>query len=150
MDRMCEVCHGPITTDNRTGICAKTTGCRSALRKRISGKRPEPVAETPDNCPWLRPESYDLDTGELIIDQVAIDVAVEGRRRVRLTHTERKEVIRRMIAGSWDAREIAQHCGTILQRLDPIFTELGYEVVPTIKPNGRYGKATIRKIKEEV
>lgn len=149
-DRRCEVCSGPITPKNQSGICTRNKECRSALQRVIAGKQTPPTLDTPDNCPWLLPIVYDLDTGEEIIDETAIAIAVEGTRHVGLTLTERREVVRRMIAGSWDVQEIAHHCGTTRARLDPIMNELGYEVVPTIKPNGARGRANIRKIKEAV
>lgn len=151
-DRVCEVCGGPITPKNKTGICTANTNCRSALqRKWNGGERPGVVSGKPENSPWLLPTVYDLDTGEEIVDQVAIQVAVEGTRHVGLTQTERKEVVRRMIAGAWGANDIARHCGTILHRLKPIFTELGYEVVPPRRPNGTRiaAAAEIRRIKPQ-
>jgi hypothetical protein len=130
------------------------------------------VSGKPENSPWLLPIVYEIDedgntifvneagkpTPEgcggkpiEIIDEVAIDVAVEGLRHVGLTMTERKIVVRRMIAGAWGANEIARHCGTILHRLKPIFTELGYEVMPPRRPNGKRiaAAAEIRRIKHK-
>lgn len=151
-DRVCEVCAGPITPKNKTGICTANSACRSALqRKWNGGERPGVVSGDPANSPWLLPTVYDLDTGEEIIDDVAIQVAVEGTRHVGLTMTERKIVVQRMIAGAWSANDIARHCGTILHRLIPIFTELGYEVVPPRRPNGKRiaAAAEIRRIKPQ-
>jgi hypothetical protein len=80
---------------------------------------------------------------------------VEGSRHVGLTVTERKIVVERMIKGVlmglWSANDIARHCGTILHRLKPILEELGYEVVPPRKPNGKRiaTAAEVRRIKHE-
>lgn len=166
--RRCESCGGPITPKNRTGICTRNKACRSALQQRINGKLAEQTEDTPDNCPWLLPDAWEL--SELddecseeriyaldefghripIVDEIAIDIAVEGRRHVGLTQIEREEVVRRMVLGSWGVNDIAHHCGTTRKRLDPIFNKLGYEVVPHIKPNGKRGRANIRPIREAV
>ena len=170
-ERVCEICSGPITPKNKTGICTASTQCRSALQKKWNGgQRPGVVSGKPENSPWLLPVVYEIDEdgntifvndqGEPtpeecgghpieIIDDVAINVAVEGTRHVGLTTTERRIVVQRMIQGAWGANEIARHCGTILHRLKPIFADLGYEVVPPRRPNGKRiaAAAEIRRIK---
>jgi hypothetical protein len=163
--RCCDSCGGPITPKNKTGICTRTKQCRSELQRRVNGTLAE-QEDAPDNCPWLSPPAYlladedDEASDERIyrldangnriedVDEIAVDIAVAGTRHVCLTRTERKEVIRRMIQGSWDVNEIARHCGTVRKRLDPIFRELGYEVVNPPRPNGKPGRATIRPIGE--
>lgn len=151
-ERRCEVCCGPITPKNRTGICTRNKACRSALQRKItSGRQNGAENGDPKNSRWLLPTVYDLDTGEEIIDQVAIDVAVEGLRHVGLTETERKIVVERMIKGAWGVSEIARHCGTIPARIEPVINELGYEVVTATRANGKRRTASIRvKDVEEV
>ena len=148
-ERSCEVCRGPITPKNKTGICTRNKECRSALQRKITGGRQNGAANgDPSNSRWLLDPAYDLDTGEEIVDQVAIDVAVEGTRHVGLTETERRIVVKRMIQGAWGVSEIARHCGTIPARIEPVINELGYEVVTATRANGKRRTASIRRKQE--
>jgi hypothetical protein len=95
---------------------------------------------------WLLPIVYDLDTGEEIIDDVAVQIAVEGSRHVGLTVTERKLAIERMIKGGLQYREIADHIGTSPAKLKPLIEELGYELIPRRTTAAKGHEATtIRK-----
>jgi len=173
-NRTCSECGGPITLKNETGICTRNQACRSALQRRMTGGAQNGANNgDPSNSRYLLPPAYELcwgDPGERcdefgyaldedgnkieIIDQVAIDIAVRGDRRVGLTERERVEVIRRMITGAWSPTEMAHHCGTIVPRIEPILTALGYEIVE-YKDQGPHRNTSskakaLRRIKETV
>jgi hypothetical protein len=117
--RKCSVCGGPLTAEDMTGICTKNQGCRLAL-----------------------PVAYDIDTGAEIIDERAVEIAVQGTRKVALTVTERKLVIKEMISRQYQFREIADHIGTSPQMLRPLFDELGYELIPRRTSKGAGHEST--------
>jgi hypothetical protein len=173
-ERCCSVCGGPITIKNVTGICTRNRACRSALQRKMTGGAQNGANNgDPSNSQWLLEPAYELcdepspvcdenggykvdENGNRIeiVDEVAIDIAVRGDRRVGLTETERREVIRRMIAGAWSPTEMAHHCGTIVPRIEGILNELGYEIVAW-KDQGRNRNSnsrakTLRRIKETV
>ena len=161
-NRTCSECGGPITLNNKSGICARTHECRSALQRRMNGGKQNGVLNgKPENSQYLLPPAYELeDEGDEyrldangnrieIVDDVAIDIAVRGDRKVGLTETEREVVIMRMISGAWSVHDIAGHCGTIAPRLYPIFERLGYEVVDPKKEPGKQHMHTGRFLRKK-
>lgn len=143
--RVCRVCSGPISDRNVSGICAKNYECRVAQQaRRNAGK---PTGRKKGDSLYLLPIVYDLDNGEEIIDEVAVQIAFEGNRKVGLTTTERKMVMARMIRAGYQYREIADHIGTSPAMLKPVFEEMGYQIIPRRTPGSGGREATeIRKV----
>jgi DNA-binding NarL/FixJ family response regulator len=63
----------------------------------------------------LLTEVRDLDTNEIIIDDIAISIAVRGNRLVSLTQTERRIVTKRLLSRGYEDKEIAAHLGVRVQ-----------------------------------
>lgn len=72
----------------------------------------------------LIPEVRDIDSNELIIDDVAIHVALSGERTVSLTETERRIVVRSLMLRHMDAKEIAQHLGVKVESAKAVMREV--------------------------
>jgi DNA-binding NarL/FixJ family response regulator len=72
----------------------------------------------------LIPEVRDLDDNEIIIDDVAIHVAIAGERHVSLTETERRIVVRCLLLRGMDDKEIAQHLGIKVMTAKDIVREV--------------------------
>lgn len=134
--RTCSVCSGPLSERNKTGICARNYGCRVQQQLRRNGGRPKRPPK--GDSAWLLPAAYDLDTGEEIVDEVAIRIAVSGIRRVALTEVERTAAILKMIKTGWQYREIADHIGISPARLKPRIEALGYILIPRRQPGSSH------------
>jgi hypothetical protein len=72
----------------------------------------------------LIPEVRDLDTNEIIIDDVAVHIAISGDRNVSLTATERRIVTRSLVMRGATGKEIAQHLGVKVQTALSIIREV--------------------------
>jgi DNA-binding CsgD family transcriptional regulator len=118
----CRNCGGPISPKNETGYCVKSHECRSmgsAARRQSMATRQG--RKQPGK---LIPEVRDVDTNELIIDDVAIHVALSGQRTVSLTETERRIVVRSLLLRHMDAKEIAQHLGVKVETAKQVIREV--------------------------
>lgn len=140
--KSCFVCGGALFKQNKTGICVTNERCQRANRQVHDGTfdpgnidRPKRRRSTKNdardypNHPWMLKEVRDLDTGEIIVDRIAVQIATEGTRKVRLTRTEQKLVIERMNQIGYGRLEMRQHIGIDVPQIDLLLDEMGYDVV---------------------
>jgi hypothetical protein len=159
--RTCSVCGEPITERNKTGICARTFDCRSALQ---GVRHANAKSGKTTHVELLLPPAYELEDegdeyardalGNLIemVDETAIRIAVSGVRCVPMTERERRIAVQKMIDLGYRLREIAANIGTSSTKIRPVIEGLGYELIPRRHPGGHgLREATeIRKIRDEV
>lgn len=118
----CRNCGGLLSPRNITGYCIKTHECRSAGS---AARRQSMATRQGRRQPGkLIPEVRDIDSNELIIDDVAIHVALSGERTVSLTETERRIVVRSLMLRHMDAKEIAQHLGVKVETAKAVMKEV--------------------------
>lgn len=128
--RVCSVCAGPVDKRNKRGICTRNAKCRSeGMRARSKPDARRPRRRRAPEGGWLLQPAYDLEDGSEIIDDVAIQIAFGGSRKVRLTETERQMTVKRMILSGCSVQEMADHLGTIPGTITRILEGLGYETI---------------------
>jgi hypothetical protein len=134
-ERKCTVCGGPLFKRNKTGICTKNETCIKANRQvhdgtfrgvdKIYGPRRHHSEKEVRNYPahpWMLHEDG-------IVDEIAIEIAVTGKRKVRLTQTEQKRVIERMLRLGYGRLEIRNNLGIGAVQIDKLLDEMGYEII---------------------
>ena len=72
---------------------------------------------------------FDLDTGEEIVDQVAVSIMVRGQRHVDSTRLERCQATGKMIRYGHGVREIAMHIGCSIPDARDYIACAGYKVI---------------------
>lgn len=94
--------------------------------------------------------AYDLDTGEEIVDPVAVEIIVRGQRKVASTLLERIEATRKMVLYGHGVRDIASHIGCSIEDAYKVIYAAGFIVIPDPmykKSDGSDGnRLSIRKV----
>jgi hypothetical protein len=131
----CKICGAPLGSRNRIGICRTNDKCCKEAKKihdrqyhqsrasHQSRAKPreirEPKQEAENN---LLPEDGILDT-------IAIRIAANGLRKVRLTHRERVEVVKRMLNLGAGVRDMCDNIHVSPGVVRDILDELGFECI---------------------
>lgn len=128
--RDCTNCGGPLAANNRTGFCTMNTKCKRE-NKKVHDQDYDLHRRA--NHPKAKMRRYPPHPRELfedgIIDHIAIEVAVSGSRPVRLTPTERRMSIERMVRNGEGFRTICNHLGIGGVLLRKLLDEAGYEIL---------------------
>lgn len=73
---------------------------------------------------------YDLDTGEEIIDDVAVGIMVRGDRKVASTEAERLVAADKMIRQGSGVRQVANHIGISVMDAKILICSAGWRMAP--------------------
>jgi hypothetical protein len=133
--RNCELCDGPLLSNNSTGICRTLPGCKTEDDKRRGIERPVPVIKKPKppkgtgkkDTRAHRPTVLLAEDG--IIDPIAVYIAVNGVRKIAMTHRERVEAVRQMLTRGSSIREMCDNLHVQPGVVRSILDELGFECV---------------------
>jgi len=128
----CKVCGGPVSKRNQIGICRVNKKCRQAAKKlhdhkyhlthRADGSRQKDGESRPHRQTVTLPEDG-------IIDDTAVYIAVNGLRRIAMTHRERVEAVRRLLLQGGSIREMCDNLHVQPKIIREILDELGFECV---------------------
>ncbi len=128
--RLCKVCGSDLAANNKIGICRASKACRKAGRKihdrqyHYTRDQPKKKKKNVAVNAELLPE---WDDG--YIDPVAVFVAVNGIRKIAMTHSERVAAVRTMLVQGAGVRELCDHLHVHPSTVHSILDELGYECV---------------------
>jgi hypothetical protein len=131
-EKTCLVCGGKLFKLNKTGICVTNERCKRANRQMHDGTFHPDYIDRPRRHrkdqrdypahPWMLHEDG-------IVDEIAIEIAVTGKRKVRLTPAEQRIVVERMNRRGYGRLEMRQHIGIDVPEIDRILDSLGFDVV---------------------
>lgn len=130
---ICKVCGGPVSGRNQIGICRVNKRCRRAAKKEHDHRyhvshRSERGSRPRDDTP--RPHRQTITLPEDgIIDEVAIYIAVNGLRKIAMTHRERVEAVRRLLLQGGSIREMCDNLHVQPKIIREILDGLGFECV---------------------
>lgn len=123
----CSVCGGPTASNNKTGICTLNPACRTKWYAEQPDK-PEDAERPPTHkrYPDAKYELYD----DGIVDDIAIQLAVSGARKVRLTPKEQTIAIRKMLKLQFTPGDIRDRLGICYDNMAKLLDPMGYEIIP--------------------
>lgn len=109
-EKVCAECAEFRMMSNLMQICQE---CHDKLADAFWALMPPSPQPREARGPWRLREAYDLDTDELIVDEVAIERAVSGQpgEGAWITRTEAVEAFRIMQRRGYDITEIAENIG---------------------------------------
>lgn len=153
----CKICGGPTASNNRTGICTLNPQCRKQWYAEHDGKSPGLDPKLKDRKQGRYPaRAHELyedmdDDGEMIVDDIAIQLCIQAVRKVRLTPTEQGIATRKMIRMDFSTGDIRDRLGVTDANLKEILDTIGYEVIkdPAMK-NAKWSERKLIARKDRV
>jgi hypothetical protein len=129
----CKVCGSAITKRNKIGICRTKAKCRAAAKREHDHRYHLAHKDEKDDDQKLGKQRAHRQTVLLpedgIVDEIAVYLAVNGIRKVAMTHRERVEATRQMLLHGASIREMCDHLHVQPRIVRDILDELGFECV---------------------